>query len=163
MISAHIIVDLAFCVGFALAFNPVRKFTKKFLAKRACGVEGPVRKSVTLAGKLDALVSGASRGDTEVDRVIAEMIRETEERCQDILEKGKREIEALLEDYIHVATGKLELRIESFIRTLRVSAVETAASAAFTLMKEELENGKVDAGEAVSASEQDGVASKKLH
>ncbi|MDB1135302.1 hypothetical protein [Candidatus Anaplasma sp. TIGMIC] len=162
MMSAHLIVDLAFCVGVALAFNPTRRFVKRFISSRTSKVEGEVKEATTLSEKLTAMLADVTTRKGEVDIMVEGILQHAEDRCKALVERGRKDLETMLGERIDAATGKIEARIDGFVRTLRLAAAETAASATAELFREE-RDANADGGEITSLTDSDEGLSKKLH
>ncbi|AGZ79151.1 hypothetical protein F0Q53_02290 [Anaplasma marginale] len=162
--STHLIVDLAFCVGFALAFNPVSKFVRRFLSKHSDSVGGVVEKSADLERELELMLHDISKKEHEVDSAVAEMLRKSEEQYRAIVQNGKKEIEEMLEAQINLATERVAFEVDNFVKSLRLAAVDAASGAARSLLREELEGKeRGDGGDVAPSPEHDDDIAKKLH
>ncbi|QJC27857.1 hypothetical protein ANPL_04055 [Anaplasma platys] len=163
MDSAHLVVDLAFCAGVVLAYKGARRAIKGFLETRRRKVEQEVNRGPELTRKLDILLAGVAAKSAEVDTLVAEVLRRAEDKYRSMLQKGREELEQLVEEQINMATERIELRVEGFVRTLRMAAVDTAVDATRGYLREELESKPVEgSGEITSFSDDEGVI-KKLH
>ncbi|MCU7611300.1 hypothetical protein [Anaplasma capra] len=165
-ISTHLIADLAFCVGFALAFNPTRKFVQRFLSERSDAAGSVVRKSTNLESMLESMLLSVSRKEHEVDLAVSEMLRRSEEQYRTIIQNGKKEIEEMLETQINLAAERVALEVDNFVKALRLAAVDAASGAARSLLRDELEGkerGDGGSGDVAPSPEHDDDIVKKLH
>lgn len=161
MIDAHLIVDVAFCAGFVLAFNPARKFLGKFLSEKQRSSTRCVEESSELAKKLDGMLVDAHSLRDEVRTLADEVLRDAEAQCRSVIKEGKKHLEEMLESQIDVAVAKIELQIENFVKALRAAAVDAASGVAKNLLKEYLDSREVDGNAAAAVSVDDAI--KKLH
>ncbi|MGN7661605.1 MAG: hypothetical protein ACTJLK_03200 [Anaplasma sp.] len=165
-ISTHLIVDFAFCVGFALAFNPARKFVKRFLGERSSEAADVVEQSAALEGRVTSMLLSVSQRECEVDTAMREILERSEKQYRMIVENGKKEIEEMLEAQVGLAAEKIAAQIDNFVKSLRLVALDAASGAARNLLKEE-RDGREPGGESGSdvapPQEQDEDVAKKLH
>ncbi|MGN7678443.1 MAG: F0F1 ATP synthase subunit B family protein [Anaplasma sp.] len=164
--STHLIVDFAFCVGFALAFNPARKFIKRFLEERSGKAADIVEQSAALEDRVTSMLLSVSHKECEVDATMREILERSEEQYRMIVENGKKEIEEMLETQVNLATEKIAVQIDNFVRSLRLVAVDAASGAARNLLKEERdgrERGGESGSDVAPPQEQDEDVAKKLH
>ena len=165
MLSTHLIVDAAFFVGVALAFNPARKIIRRLLSSYNKKSNEDLEKAEALTERLNVMLKRVTPKHIEIDSHVDEILSLAEERCQAIFKKGKKDMEKMIEDNINLATEKIEMRIENFMRSLRLTAVDVAAGATHRLVREDIDGhsmGSRDSGSSASTGSDDNVV-KKLH
>lgn len=163
MDSAHLVVDLAFCAGVVLAYKGVSRLVKEFLSSKREKVTEEANRAPELTRKLDVLLAGVTAKGAEVDALVTEVLRRAEEKYRAMMTKGRQELEKLVEDQMNMATERIELRVEGFVRTLRTAAVDTAVDATRGYLREELENRAVESNGEISSIGDDENVMKKLH
>lgn len=163
MDSAHLVVDLAFCAGVLLAYKGASRAVKGFLGERKRKIAQEVSEGPELVKKLDVLLSGVMARGAEVDALVAEVLRRAEEKYRSMLQKGREELEQLVEEQITMAAERMELRVEGFVRSLRMTAVDSAVNATRGYLREELEGRTVEGGGEIASISDDESAVKKLH
>ncbi|ACZ48924.1 hypothetical protein ACIS_00254 [Anaplasma centrale str. Israel] len=164
--STHLIVDLAFCVGFALAFNPASKFVRRFLSKHSDAAGVVVEKSVDLERRLELMLRDVSQKEHEVDLAVAGILQKSEEQYRAIVQNGKKEIEEMLEAQINLAAERVAFEVDNFVKSLRLAAIDAASGAARSLLREELEGkerGDSGGSDVAPSPEHDDDIAKKLH
>lgn len=162
MLSTHLIVDFAFFVGLAFAFNPARKFIKRFLSSCAKETDERTDKALALSEKLNGLLGNMSPKRSEVDGHVNEILSLAEDRCRTIFKRGQQDLEKMIEENINLAAEKIEMRIENFVRSLRLSAVDVAAGAAHRMIREDIDGHGMDRDSTSSPGCDENIV-KKLH
>lgn len=165
MLSTHLIVDIAFFVGMALAFNPARKIVRRFLSNCDKKSSEGVKKAEALTQKMNMMLCNVAPKRVEIDSHVNEILSLAEERCRAIFKRGQQDLEKMVEDNINLAAEKIEMRIENFMRSLRLTAVDVAAGATHRMMREDIDGHGMetrDGGSPSSAGSDDNML-KKLH
>ncbi|QXK91617.1 hypothetical protein HL033_02415 [Neoehrlichia mikurensis] len=158
--SVHLIVDIAFCVGFMLVFNPAKKIITQFLSKRSKNANYHIEESLKVENQLQSLLNNVLTRSKSFENEAELMLSIAREKHNSIIENTKQDIELILENHLELAVNKITHQVEQAIKHLRLAASDIAVHAIQHLLKEHTTDKKHNSEITASATRD---LRKKLH
>ncbi|KJV69446.1 F0F1 ATP synthase subunit B family protein [Candidatus Neoehrlichia procyonis] len=157
---ANLIVDIAFCTGFMLIFNPAKKIITKFLSQRSKKVNYHIEESLKVENKLQSLLNNVLVKSQSFESEANLILKNAREKHNNIIENSKKDIESILESHLELAVNKISHQVEQAIKSLKLTASDIAVLAVQHLLKEQCTDKKHNSEVTASATRD---LRKKLH